>query len=118
VPDYGDKGEARKPVSIEDLKAMEETLRFSMDPQMVAMRECLAKILKLKSPPTIPLTGDSYSLFASKAPSSPSNRNPQEEDEFPKNNDSSASSQKVDGGKEYHEEKWRSPDPPISPTLI
>jgi hypothetical protein len=97
---------------------MEKTLRSSMDAQMVAMREYLAKILKPKSPPTIPLPEDSYSLFAGKAPASPSNRNPEEDDDFPKNNECSASSQKGDGEKEYHEEKWRSPDPPISLALI
>ena len=114
MPDDGDKDEAGKSVSMDDLKAMESTLRSSMDAQMLAMREFFTELMTPEVPPFIPITEDTDPLLAGKALGSPSNKRPEEGDDLAKNKDSSASSLKGDDGKrEYHEEKWRSPDPPI-----
>ena len=114
MPDDGDKDEAGKPVSMDDLKALETTLKSSMDAQMLAMREYITELMAPKAPPVIPITEDTDPLLAGKASGSPSSKRPEEGEDLDKNKDSSASSLKGDDGKrEYHEEKWRSPDPPI-----
>jgi hypothetical protein len=95
-------------------KAMETTLRSSMDAQMLAMCDYFTGLMKLKAPPTIPIHEYSNPLLAGKDLGSPSNRDPGEDDVFAKNKDSIASSQKgADRKRASLKEKWRSHDPPI-----
>ena len=54
MPDDGDKGVAGKPVSMDDLKAMETTLKSSMDAQMLDMREYFMELMHANAPPTPP----------------------------------------------------------------
>lgn len=105
---------AEKPASMDDLKALETSLRSSMESQMIDMKQYLADLLKMSVPPIIPIMEDKDSLLDGEASASPSSKKPLEGDNLANVKVSSASPKKGLGEKEgYNAVDWRSPDPPI-----
>jgi hypothetical protein len=118
MPNDGDKDEARKPVSMDDLKALETTLKSSMDAQMVAMREYFVELMAPKAPPIISIPVDMKPLLAGKPSRSPSSKRCEEGDDLDKDKDSIPSSRKGEVGRRSTMKKSGAPPTHLSLTLI
>ena len=111
MPETSPVDGASKPVSMDDLKALETNFKSSMDAQMLEFRNMFLELKRgLVAPSPVQIEESDISPEEAKAKAAATSvETPGAEDDPTKTMNGSTSSQK----ESYHATMWKSPDPPI-----
>ena len=116
MPETSQSDGAPKPVSMDDLKALEASFKSSMDAQMLELRKMFLELKRGQAaPPPLRIEESDLSSEVAKAKAAAASaETPGAEDDPSKNKNGSTSSQKGDDNKEtYNDTRWKSSNPPI-----